>query len=135
MGLFKCFNKKSDSPGLHKKLFAHLDEVDEVYMRAYATRSLKQLRGFVSHECADKVGRVVFSQGINSRYFGAPKFRKTVWSVIEQRDNVLKVLKDVTFDSVRVGSILSVGVARDYKEYWTVQVSDDGFNVTDISAA
>lgn len=134
MGLLKWIKKlytRSSSPALSEKLIARLNEADEEYMRAFATKSLRQLQNYVSRECAIKISRSVFSS--KGRYFGAPKFRKTTWTLLPEEDTLLKVLKDVKFDSIRIGSILIVGVASNYQEEWMVDLSSD-LLIIDISS-
>ena len=135
MGVLCVFRgKQGGNPTLSDKLVDHLNEVDEKYMRAFSTRSMREVSDNLSRECAIKVSRSVFAVGSN-RYFGAPKFRKTFWTAVSRCGDVLQVMKDVHFDSVRVGSTLSIGVAADYKEVWTVDVSGSRPIVTDISGA
>lgn len=133
MGLFALFSKKESDGSIPSSLRSFLDDADTEYMRAFSTRSIRQLQNYVSRECAVKLSRVIFS-GVN-RYFGAPKFRNTAWQLQESKEGLLIVEKDVKFDSVRIGATLSVGVATDYKERWTVSVKEGRAVIVDISSA
>ena len=116
------FGKEEASPGLSSSLIRHLNEVDELYMHAYGIKTTHALYPYLSVECVQVVNRYVFQLG--GRYFGSPKFRDTEWTLLEQAGSILTLLKEVTFDKVRVGRAVSVAVADNYSEEWTVDVSD-----------
>lgn len=133
MGLFGRFAGSKSQTALPDSLESFLNDADAEYMKAFSTKSMRRLQDFVSRECAIKVSRVVFSN--MNRYFGAPKFRSTRWTIQGKTGSSYHLLKDVQFDTVRVGVTLNVGVASDYKELWLVDVSGRKPIVTDISAA
>jgi len=133
MGLLSKFMKKqTSSHGISKDLQAYLDKVDAVYLRAYATKTTRELKEYVTNECALKVSRQIF--GAASRYFGTPKFRNTDWMILTEEDNVLTLLKEVTYDSVRVSDLLKISAADDYKEHWVIDCSGKVPVVLDIIA-
>lgn len=113
---------KSDDSGLSKKLIKYLTMVDELYMRAYGIRTSRALYDYLSTEAIQKVNKAIFQLG--GRYFGTAKFRSTTWSIISEMGTTLILLKDVKFDKVRVGSTISVAVADNYSEEWTVDLSN-----------
>lgn len=133
MGLLSMFSKQKSSPALSGGLEHFLNDADAEYMRAFATKSIRQLQNFVSRECAVKISRVVF--GNTNRYFGSEKFRKTEWVIQDNEDGVVTVQKSVHFDKVRIGATLNIGVASDYKECWVVDTREHRLVVLDIKAA
>lgn len=132
MGFHLFSRKAANGSAVQSKLVDYLNSVDEAYMSAYATKTMRQLQACVSRECAVKVSRSVF--GAVNRYFGAPKFRSTTWAKVSDDGDTIKLLKDVKFDTVKIGAALNVGVAEDYQEYWTVRVSNGTPLVVDISS-
>lgn len=133
MGLLSMFSKQKGSPALSGGLERFLNDADAEYMRAFATKSIRQLQNFVSRECAVKVSRVIF--GNTNRYFGSEKFRKTEWAVQGSVAGIVTLQKSVHFDKVRIGATLDIGVASDYKECWVVDTRDCKLVVLDIKAA
>ncbi len=124
MGLFgKTQNKISSS------LKDFLIKADTAYMNSFATRSMKILSQYLTQECNDKISRIVYSR--IDRYFGSPKFRDTEWAVKEETESTIRILKTVTFDTVRIGSVLELGIAEDYCEEWTVYRAP-AYKVADI---
>lgn len=132
MGLFGRLAGSKSQTALPSNLESFLNDADAEYMKAFSTKSMRGLQDFVSRECAIKVSRVVFSS--MNRYFGAPKFRSTSWVVQERAEDSYRLLKDVKFDTVRLGATLHVGVASDYKELWLVDISSKKPVIMDISA-
>ena len=131
MGLFSIFKKNQEDGSMSSHLRGVLETVDELYMEAHATKSTKQLQAYLSRDCLVKVSQSVYS--IGTRYFAAPKFRNTKWTILENVDDVLKIEKDVVFDKVLVGGKVSVAVANSYREIWTVDTSKRNVVITDIS--
>jgi len=133
MGLLSMFSRQKGSPALSRDLEHFLNDADVEYMRAFATKSIRQLQNFVSRECAVKISRVIF--GNANRYFGSEKFRRTEWSIQDSVDGVVTLQKCVHFDKVRIGATLDIGVASDYKECWVVDTRSHKLVVLDIKAA
>ena len=118
MGLFSKVNSKVTG-----SIQDFLDRADTAYMNAFSTRSTKIISRFLTPGCVARISRVIYSNA--DRYFGAPKFRKTEWILLENSGKELTFRKKVTFDSVRVGSILELGIASDYCEEWKICVEPE----------
>lgn len=104
-------------------MIAYLNEVDLEYMRAYAMKTTRHLQKYVDRDCALKVSREVLA--CRSRYFGAEKFRKTTWTIESSNDVEQVIRKQVVFDQVRVCSSLTIDVAENYCELWTLARKDN----------
>lgn len=128
--LFFNKKKKADATNLDKKYIQFLSEVDAEYMRAFSTKSMRVLKNYLSRECAVELSSIIFAAG--SRYFGADKFRTTQWTLLSSDNNVLTILKDVTFDKVKVAGSLYIEVADNYKEVWQLDVNQKDFVICDI---
>ena len=103
---------------LTKSDITTLNQIDLAYMRAYAAKNIDGLRGMLAPACLDKVGWVVHS--FNNRYFADDKFRHTEWIVINSKDTILTLKKNVTFDKVHINAAMSINVANNYAEQWVI---------------
>ena len=123
MWLFDLFKRrKLDNTELSKQFINYLNKVDKEYMRAYSIKSTKQLQIYVSRDCTVKLANSIFS--ISSRYFGSDKPRHTTWTKVQENSEIVKILKDVVFEKVRIGGSMSIEVADNYKEYWLIDMSN-----------
>lgn len=120
MGIFNLFNNANK---LSRGTIEYLNKVDLEYMRAYATKTTRNLHQYFDRDCIVKVSRLVLAS--NSRYFGAEKFRKTTWTIESSNETEKVIRKRVEFDKVRVCSALSIDVAENYCELWTLSVRDN----------
>ena len=101
MWLFDLFKRrKLDNTELSKQFINYLNKVDKEYMRAYSIKSTKQLQIYVSRDCTVKLANSIFS--ISSRYFGSDKLRHTTWTKVQENSEIVKILKDVVFEKVRI---------------------------------
>ena len=134
MGLFGGFFKpvKPQAIGVPSGLVDFLNEVDTLYMEAYQLKSTKNVAKFLTRDAAGRLQAAVCS--MNTRYFGDAKFRKTKW-VKEVDDDNIVILKEVTFDNVHIAGSLSIAVASNYKERWTVVKEGMSYRVAKIAMA
>lgn len=134
MGVFASFFKpvKSTAVGLPSGLSDFLNQVDSLYMEAYQLKSTKNISKYLTREAAGRLQAAVCS--MNTRYFGDAKFRNTKWSKETDGggDDII-VLKEVTFDSVHIAGSLSIAVASNYKERWTVTKQGKEYRVARIA--
>lgn len=124
---------RKDRKKLSTSLVSHLDKVDAAYMNAYTIKSMRGIQPYLTPECANKIARKVYSA--KNVYFGAPKFRRTEWTLIRDENNQKHILKDVRFDKIKLGARLSLNVANDYQETWIVQKIQSKYVVLDIIGA
>lgn len=97
-------------------------------MLSYVSKSIRPLEKYMSRECVVKVSRAIYSSP--RRYFGAPKFRDTAWSLIECKNGCCVIRKEVKFDAIKLKGGLSCPVSNDYNEVWCM---DNNYVITDIS--
>ena len=126
------FSKKRDESGLSKECINFLNAVDYEYMRAFSTRSMRTLNTLLTRECAINVSRLIFA--VNSRYFGAEKFRTTSWTVMQEEETFTRVLKDVVFDKVKVAGSLYIDIADNYREVWELDTSEKELKIRSIQS-
>lgn len=131
-GIFGSPDKNTSASGVPKDLINFLKQVDELYMASYSLKSTRDIARFLTPACRHKLSTVICS--INTRYFGDEKYRRTTWSLLEEQPNCYRISKDVKFDHVKVAGKLSIQVASDYKEVWTI-AKGSGFLVDSIQAA
>lgn len=124
------FMKKE--PSLTSALVRYLTEIDKVYMSAYSARSTRALVPYMTSNALNQVASYVHTLG--GRYFGSPKFRDTEWRLIGVDGSDYIIKKTVTFDKVSVGIGLTIGVADDYSELWTVDTSQKPIKVKSINS-
>lgn len=120
------YEDKCLGSGMIKKL----DEIDLLYMRAYAAKSVEGLRQYLSPACTDKLNRVVHCYA--DRNFADKRFRHTKWEIVNVCGNVITLKKDVTFEKVRINSVMSIYAASRYAEQWVISVKK-GIIIIDIS--
>lgn len=134
MGLFGGFFKpvKSQAVGVPSGLVDFLNEVDSLYMEAYQLKSTKNVAKFLTREAAGRLQAAVCS--MNTRYFGDAKFRNTKWVKEGDGDSIV-ILKEVTFDNVHIAGSLSIAVASNYKERWTIVKEGRDYRVARIAMA
>lgn len=131
-GLFGASDKNTTASGVSKDLMNFLKQVDELYMASYSLKSTRDIAKFLTPACRHKLTTVICS--INTRYFGDEKYRRTTWSLLEEQSDCYKISKDVKFDNVKVAGKLSIQVASNYKEVWTI-MKGNGYLVDSIQAA
>ncbi|WP_289751780.1 hypothetical protein [Bacteroides acidifaciens] len=71
---------------------------------------------------------------MNTRYFGDAKFRNTKWIKENEGDGIV-IRKEVTFDNVHIAGSLSIAVASNYKERWTIIQDGRDYRVARIAMA
>ena len=120
-GFLKKESKSELEASLSKKLVAHLNGVDNLYMDSYGIKTSRKLYEYLSPDAIQIVNKNIFQYG--TRYFGTPKFRKTKWVPVNLEHGVLTVLKEVTFDKIRVGSSCRIAIADNYKEQWQIDIN------------
>lgn len=131
-GLFGASEKNTKTDGLPKELTTFLKQVDSLYMASYSLKSTRDIAKFLTPAYRHKLTTVIC--GINTRYFGDEKYRRTTWSLVSEESDKYVVSKDVKFDNVKVAGKLSIQVASDYKEVWTI-VKGGSYLVDSIKAA
>lgn len=124
--------KKAKPSALSRDTISFLSQADLAYMRSYATMTVRDLQLYTTRECALKILRKVHSEP--NRYFGSPKFRKTGWEMLSESGDMVEIKKTVNFDSVRIGSALSIEVADDYTEIWSLRKLNKKWVVFNIRA-
>lgn len=107
-----------------------LNEIDLQYMRAFSVKTVEGLKGYLTSNCLEKVGFIIY--GYTDRYFADGKFRHTEWTVVDTYENILTLKKEVTYDRIRVNGLMSIAAADDYAEQWVVS-KKDGLIVLDIT--
>ncbi len=122
------FKSKKETGALSRAQLSFLNEADREYMKAFNTRSVRDLQQYLSRDSNVKVSRRVY--GIGTRYFGSDRFRNTEWVVQSKEGNMTTVQKKVTFDKVKVAGSICIGVADDYDEIWILDT--DQTKVVDI---
>lgn len=128
--MFGMFAKTDKISG---KMVNFLNKVDEEYMLAYNTKTIRGLQEYISRECGISVSQKI--HGVGSRYFGAAKFRNTKWQLQSKEGNSYTILKSVVFDKITVAGAMRMSVANDYQEIWVVNADDKKMIVTAITAA
>lgn len=131
-GLFGSSDKNTTTNGLPKDLTTFLKQVDGLYMASYSLKSTRDIARFLTPAYRHKLTTVIC--GINARYFGDEKYRRTTWSLVSEEPDRYVVNKDVKFDNVKVAGKLAIQVASDYKETWTV-IKGSNYLVDSIKAA
>lgn len=131
-GIFGSSEKNTTNNGISKELISFLKQVDGLYMESYSLKSTRDIAKFLTPAYRHKLTSVICS--INTRYFGDEKYRKTTWSLISEENDCIKIGKDVKFDNVKVAGKLSIAVASNYKEVWTV-IKNSSYLVDNIQAA
>lgn len=134
MSIFGGFFKpvKSTAVGIPSNLAEFLNNVDSLYMEAYQLKSTKNVARFLTREAAGRLQAAVCS--MNTRYFGDAKFRNTKWTKENEGDGIV-ILKEVTFDNVHIAGSLSIAVASNYKERWTIIQDGRDYRVARIAMA
>lgn len=134
MSIFGGFFKpvKSTAVGIPSNLAEFLNNVDSLYMEAYQLKSTKNVARFLTREAAGRLQAAVCS--MNTRYFGDAKFRNTKWIKENEGDGIV-ILKEVTFDNVHIAGSLSIAVASNYKERWTIIQDGRDYRVARIAMA
>lgn len=116
--MFGLLRKKKDL----KDYISFLDKVDEAYMQVFATKAVtRTLNSYMTRDLLVIMNRKVLGYGY--RYFGAPKFRKTSWTLLDLYEDKMRILKEVTFGKVKVSGGISISVASDYSEIWMLDYS------------
>lgn len=131
-GLFKSSSENTTSSGIKGDLLEFLKQVDKLYMESYSLKSTRDIAHYLSPNCARKLSLVICS--INARYFGDAKYRRTNWSCVSNDGDTIVIRKEVKFDNVKVAGRLSIAVADNYNEVWTVK-KDKSYIVLSIAAA
>lgn len=134
MALFGGFFKpvKSTAVGVPSGLVDFLNQVDSLYMEAYQLKTTKNVAKFLTREAAGRLQAAVCS--MNTRYFGDAKFRNTKWTKEGDGEQIV-ILKEVTFDNVHIAGSLSIAVASNYKERWTIVQQGREYRVARIAMA
>lgn len=117
------FGKKKETSSLPKQLQDFLTAADDVYMRSFAIKSIKVLSKHFSRECCIKLSRAIYGEG-NFRFFGTDKFRTTTWKIDSEESGILKILKTVDFDKVKISKNFKMQIADNYSEMWYVRNDD-----------
>lgn len=117
-GLFGSSEKNTTVNGISKDLITFLKQVDTLYMESYTLKSTRDVAKFLTPTCRHKLTTVVCS--MTTRYFGDEKYRKTTWSLVGDYGDKMEISKDVVFDKVKVAGKLSIQVATNYREVWTI---------------
>lgn len=116
---------------LKRPLVAYLNKVDDEYITAFNIKSMRNLSKYLTRECQVKVLQRISCN--NNRYFGSSKFRHTEWSRVKSIDpEAIVVKKVVVFDKIGVAGPVSMNVANDYKEIWTMVKYGSSLLVSDI---
>lgn len=122
------FGIKKEAGALSRAQLSFLNKVDKEYMKAFNTRSVRDLQQYLTRDCNVKVSKKIY--GIGAKYFGSERFRNTEWIVQSKEESKTVIRKVVTFDKVKVVGSICIGVADDYDELWVLDTEQS--KVADI---
>ena len=141
MGIFdKLFNSSDNSIKdkdthdifhIDEDLMSFLEEADELYIRAFETRSIGILKNHFTRECCLNISRWIVNEA-SSRFFGDKKFRNTTWKMVENENNKYVIIKTCVYKDIRLTLSRTMKVSEDYKERWTVQVTPEEYFIQSV---
>lgn len=124
-------NTMSTVPTLSEELKDFLEEADELYIRAFETRSVGLLKEHFTRECCLAISRWIINEA-SSRFFGDSKFRNTTWELVKVIGNQFHIRKTCIYHDIRIAVTKTMKVSDDYIEEWIVTVSPDEYWVASV---
>lgn len=122
--MFGFLRRKKKSDAL-AALTVFLDEADEALIRTYETR---QIKWFTSYASSSVLCFVVdkLNSG-ESILFGTKNYRMRSWSVLENKESVIIVQKQLRHRHVRLNKTIYVAIGEDVDEVWHVSITGNKF--------
>lgn len=124
--------KKKNTSGIADDLFEFLEEADARYIKAFETRSIGILKDYFTRDCCLAISRWIVADA-SSRYFSDQKLRTTTWTILNESDTSICIMKDVVYHDIRLTVSRTMKVSEDYREEWRISVMPDEFFVTSVS--
>lgn len=110
-------------------LLQFLEEANDVYIRAWETRSISLLKNHFTVKGARGIGTWIVQEA-SSRYFCDKKFRDVEWTQLERTDNFAKYRLVCTFRSQKLLlSGKSMKLSDDYAEIWSILIDGKSYRV------
>lgn len=121
-------SQKPDSQ-IDKKFEEELNRLDDMYIHAYESRSIMQLKSVAKPEFLYRLAKIAV---LRPRYFSDKIYRKNSWDIISIEGAVYHLRKTCNYQSVRLGAIRKVKIATDYSELWQVARLSNVLTIIDI---
>ena len=112
-GLFK-------KPPVQDTLLSWLGEVDKAYADAVHSRNLSVVGGYLSRDCFN---RMLTEVGTGTElYSGIERYKHVMFKELNRSEELIKLLKTVSYDHIQISKGVRVPVGQDYEEIWEVRL-------------
>lgn len=116
-------NNKSD-------VICFLEKADDAYIDAFQYDDIRLFQEYATVKVLREIDDMLKSK--NQISFGLKKYRHREWKLVKEGDVFKVYFKNITHDNLELSHKVSVSLADDISEIWTIEPNNKTYIVTDI---